>query len=113
MEQFTKYLKDAIENAQKIEKELIAAERKDEANLQKIRANVYGISESIFRVLSKTKTGKELTEEFLGRWSYLFTTWTASYEKAKEHNDTEKILVEEIKLEVHQEVKEKFLEWSE
>ena len=43
MNEFIQYLNNSIEAAQKKEQELIATERKDEANLQKIRANIYGI----------------------------------------------------------------------
>ena len=110
METFKTYLQGAIETANKTEAELIQTERKDEANLQRIRANVYGICLTILEVVSKTKEDSALWEEYLHKLTNLPKNWEISYEKAKAYNDVEKILIEETKLEVLQEVKEKFLE---
>ena len=51
MNEFENYLKKSIDTAQKKEQELIATERKDEANLQKIRANIYGICLTVQQTL--------------------------------------------------------------
>ena len=80
----------------------------DEANLQKIRANIYGICRTVFEVVSKTKSGEELREEYANKLDNLPKNWVESYEKAKLHNDVAKILIEETKLEVLKEVKAKF-----
>ncbi len=110
MENFINYLNNAIETAQKKEQELISTERKDEANLQKIRANIYGICQTVFNVVSKTKSGKALWNDYLSRLDNLSKSWVESYEKAKVHNDVEKILIEETKFQVLNEVKEKIQE---
>lgn len=110
MNEFIKYLNNSIEAAQKKEQELIASERKDEANLQKIRANIYGICRTVFEVVSKNKSGEELEKEYTSRLDNLPKNWVESYEKAKVHNDVEKILVEETKLEALKEVIAKFKE---
>lgn len=110
MNEFNLYLNFAIEIAQKKEQELIASDRKDEANLQKIRANIYGICRTVYEVVAKTKNGDELSEEYIKKLDNLPKNWVESYEKAKLHNDVEKILIEETKLEVLKEVKEKFEE---
>lgn len=110
MNDFIQYLKNSIENANQKEQELITTERKDEANLQKIRANIYGICRTIYEVAAKTKSGDELVEEYTKKLDNLPKNWVESYEKAKVHNDVEKILIEETKLEVLKEVKEKFEE---
>ena len=110
MNEFIKYLNQSIETAQKKEQELIITERKDEANLQKIRANIYGICLTIYEVVAKNKTGDELAKEYLNKLDNLPENWVKSYEKAKVHSDVEKILIEETKLEVLREVKEKFQE---
>lgn len=110
MNQFMMYLNTAIKNAQKKEQELIATERKDEANLQKIRANIYGICRTVYDVVAKTKSGEELAEEYIKKLDNLPKNWVESYEKARVHNDVEKILIEETKLEVLQEVKANFTE---
>lgn len=110
MNEFIMYLNNAIENTEKKEQELIATERKDEANLQKIRANIYGICRTVFEVMAKVKSGEELTEEYAKKLDNLPKNWVESYEKAKVYNDVEKILIEETKLEVLREVKAKVSE---
>lgn len=106
MNEFVLYLTSAIEIAQNKEQELIATERKDEANLQKIRANIYGICRTVVQVVAKEKCGNELWEDYLGRLDNIAKNWVKSYEKAKLHNDVEKILIEETKFQVLKEVKE-------
>lgn len=110
MKEFITYLSNSIENAGKKEQELISSERKDEANLQKIRANIYGICHTIFEVVLKSKSGEELEKEYTSKLDNLPKNWVESYEKAKVHNDVEKILIEETKLEVLKEVRAKFNE---
>ena len=111
MEQFLDYIKESIEKANKEEQSLIAQDRKDEANLMKIRANIYGICQTIYEVVSKTNSGEALKEEYLKKLTVIPQNWKASYDKAKEHNDVEKILIEEIKLDLIEEVKKKFQEY--
>ena len=113
MEQFINYLENSIEKANQKEAELVASARKDEANLQKIRANVYGICKTVYQVVAKSKNGAELRNEYIGRMTVIPKSWEESYEKAKVHNDVAKILIEETKLEVLHEVKAKFLELCE
>lgn len=110
MNEFIMYLINAIETAGNKEQELIVTERKDEANLQKIRANIYGICRTIYEVVAKTKSSAELREEYTKKLDNLPKNWVESYEKAKVHNDVTKILIEETKLEVLKEVKAKFIE---
>lgn len=107
MNEFIQYLNNSIETAQKKEQELIATERKDEANLQKIRANIFGICRTVVQVVAKEKNGEEIWEDYPGRLDNISRNWVESYEKAKLHNDVEKILIEETKFQVIKEVKEK------
>lgn len=53
---------------------------------------------------------EKLREDYLGYLTRIPENWKASYEKAKEHEDTEKLVIEEIKLEVLQTIKDKFEE---
>ena len=107
MNEFLMYLNNSIEAAQKKEQELIVTERKDEANLQKIRANIYGICLTVIQVIAKEKSGEELWKEYINRIDNISKNWVESYEKAKLHQDVEKILIEETKFQVLSEVKEK------
>ena len=111
MEQFIAYINESIERTNQKEQELIAQDRKDEANLMKIKANIYGICKTFYEVVSKTNSGEALKEEYLKKLSILPQSWKASYEKAREHQDVEKVVIEEIKLETLEEVKTKFQEF--
>lgn len=105
MNEFIQYLSNAIETAQIKEQELVASDRKDEANLQKIRANIYGICRTVYEVVEKN--GEEFYTDYVGRLDNISKNWIKSYEMAKEHQDVEKILIEETKFQVLNEVKEK------
>ena len=107
MNEFLMYLNNSIETAQKKEQELIATERKDEANLQKIRANIFGICLTVFQVVAKEKSDEMLWKEYISRIDNISKNWVESYEKAKLHQDVEKILIEETKFQTVNEVKEK------
>lgn len=107
MKEFMTYLNNAIETAEKKEQELIATERKDEANLQRIRANIYGICLTVVQVAAKAKSGDELWQDYRNRLDNISRSWGESYEKAKVHQDVEKILIEETKFQVLNEVKER------
>ena len=110
MEVFINYINQAMEEANQAEAELVQSDRKDEANLQRIRANVYGICLKVYQVVSKTHEEAALQKEYLNRLNAIAKNWEPAYEKAKAYNDVEKILIEEIKMEVMQGVKERFLE---
>ena len=107
MNEYVEYLNCSIEQAEKKEQELIATECKDEANLQKIRANIYGICRTVVGVVAKEKSGEELWTDYVKRLDNISKSWVESYEKAKEHQNVEKILIEETKFQVLNEVKEK------
>lgn len=96
MSKFETYLDERIEASTKEEQELIASERKDEANLIKIKNNIYGVCKTIYKAAAK--------EVYLAKLAHLEQVWSESYEKAKQFNDVEKIVVEETKLQVLAEV---------
>lgn len=99
MSEFMTYLEKRISETVQEEKRLIDSGRKDEANLEKIKNNVYGICKTVYEVAQKqTKKESEMAAFFEKRLEHLETTWRESYEKAKEFSDAEKILVEETKL---------------
>lgn len=109
MSEFLTYLENRISETTQEEKRLIDSGRKDEANLEKIKNNVYGICKTIYEVAQKqTQEEKEAASFFTKKLEHLETTWRESYEKAKEFSDTEKILVEETKLAVLGEAKQQF-----
>lgn len=110
MEQLITYIDETVTKLQQEERELAASDRKDESNLTKIRINVYGICKTLFEVSAKQKIKEEWKEDYPKRLTKLYENWKLSYEKAKEHNDVEKVVIEELKLQTLEEVKNKFME---
>ena len=110
IETFTAYLDDAISRCTEQEKALIADERKDEAVFEKIRANVYNIFRSVFGVAVNTcgEDADKVRDFLLKQIDHIPASWHASYEAARQHNDTAKVQIEEIKLAVVQEIKAEF-----
>lgn len=81
---------------------LTADDRRDEGNLTKIRANVYGICATILRAVGMEKG----SERILG----LRDTWETALIAARTHHDAEKVLVEEVKLEAMEDILKKLNE---
>lgn len=104
MDEFLKYIDESIHSLEMKEKELIADECKDEANLIKVRINVYGIARSFYEVVKKTCHGDNSAMEFENRVRKPSEAWKVSYDKAKEHNDIEKAVIEEIKLQTLEDI---------
>lgn len=116
IEKLTTYFDAAITRCAEQEKKLIADERKDEAVFEKIRANVY----NIFRTILGVAVGncgedlEKLRDFFLKQIDHIPASWRASYETAKQHDDTAKVQIEEIKLAVVQEIRAEFTKiWEE
>ena len=100
MNQFIQYINDTIEQLQKEEQELILSDRKDEANFVRIKTNICDICRTIYNVTEKRTTPDNLKEEYLKQLTRLPENWKMSLEKAREHGEVEKIVIEETKLEM-------------
>ena len=107
MEQFIAYIDQSVNALVQEEKNLAASDRKDEANLVKIRINVYGICKSIYGVFSNMPENSKWKEDYIKKLENMEKSWQSSYEKAKEHDDVKKAVIEEIKLQTLEEVKNK------
>ncbi len=96
--------------------ELQADERIDEANFEKVKANVYGIFRTVFGVaLQYCKNNSQAVEHFFRlRIQQIPLSWATSYKEAQQHQDAIKMHIEEIKLGVIEEIKEHFASiWEE
>lgn len=114
MSRFLEYIDDAVEKLQQEEKNLASTDRKDESNLVKIQINVYGICKTVYQVFAKTKSGEELKVNYLQKLDSLAQGWREAYEKAQKYNAVDKSVIEEIKLQVLENIKQKFVEiWEE
>ena len=96
MEQFMAYLDERAAFYRQESRRLAADDRRDEGDLAKIRANVYGICKSVFQVLDTEKGQTKLRG--------LQREWETSLATAREHNDGKKAAIEEIKLETLAEI---------
>ena len=99
MKQFVAYLDEKVESYRQESRRLVADDRRDEGNLAKIKANVYGICKSVFQVQGKEKAQVVLTG--------LRGEWETSLAAAREHDDVKKAAIEEIKLETLMEIRAK------
>ena len=106
MQEFITYIDEAVQNLEKEEQMLVNSERKDESNLVKIRINIYGICKTVLNVVAKGGN-PAWKDAYLQKLTVLSGNWRTSYEKAKEHNDVEKLVIEEIKLETMKEIMKK------
>lgn len=110
MKPFVKYIDDMITELKVEEQELISTDRKDEANFIRIKMNICDICKTVYVVSEKRFNGEALREEYLRQLTRLPENWKISYEKAKEHGDATKIVIEEIKLEVLETIRNSFEE---
>ncbi|MCM1118272.1 MAG: hypothetical protein NC543_02790 [bacterium] len=95
---------------------LAADDRADEANLEKVRINVYGIFKTILSAAERVCGEDDLAKKrfFLQKAEQIPTSWMTSYEKAKKHGDIEKMHIESIKLDTIQEIKDMYMQiWEE
>ena len=108
MSKYIEFLDQTIEELKKQERDLIQNNRKDEANFIRIKINICDISKTIYNVSAGKNSGSALKEEYVRQLTRLPENWIISYQKAKEHGDVQKILIEETKLEMLQMIKDKF-----
>ena len=88
-------------------KSLAAEDRTDESNILKAKSNIYDICKAVFGVAAKGTPDDAVKNEFLSKFSNITSQWEVSLAKAKEHEDTHKILIEEAKFSAVSEIKEK------
>lgn len=110
------FFESRIAECTKSEKELIMDERRDEANFEKIKANVFDIFKTVLTVAKKTcgDNAEAVQCFFLKKLETIPANWEAAYEKAQQHGDAEKMLIESIKLGAAQQIKAEFSKvWEE
>ncbi|MDE6280403.1 MAG: hypothetical protein K2M15_01205 [Oscillospiraceae bacterium] len=105
---FESYLDEQIVACKQRSQLLAEDDRIDEGNFEKVRANVYEIFKTILSVAERVcgKDDSAKRDFFLQKAEQIPTSWTASYEKAKQNGDVEKMHIERIKLDTIQEIKD-------
>lgn len=87
---------------------LQTSDRKDEANLVKVRANIYEVCGTVCRVHMNRPGGDP--DACRAQFEKFQAQWGAAREKAAAHGETDKALIEEIKLEALADIRQKFEE---
>ena len=115
-QKFESYLDEQITACKQRGNLLAADDRIDEGNFEKIRANVYEIFKSILSVAERVCGKDDLAKRafFLQKAEQIPTSWTDSYEKARQNGDIEKMQIESLKLDTIQEIKDMCMQiWEE
>lgn len=113
---FERYLEGRIAACKQRGGLLVADDRMDEGNFEKIRANVYEIFKTILSVTEKVCEEDDCAKKrfFLQKVEQIPSGWEASYEKAKQHGDVEKMHIEGLKLDTAREIREMYMQiWEE
>ena len=113
---FEFYLDEQIAACKQRSKLLAADDRIDEGNFEKIRANIYEIFKTILSVAERICGNDDLARRdfFLQKAEQIPASWAASYEKARQNGDVEKMHIESIKLDTIQEIKDMCMQiWEE
>ena len=89
---------------------LMAEERQDEARVYRASLNIYDIMGTLLNTSKKTagNDANLFKEEFHKLVTRVPVSWKMSLEKAKEHEDYEKVMMEEAKLGVVDSVVKKY-----
>jgi hypothetical protein len=96
MQEFITYLSRKTEEGKAETASLLADGRTDDANFAKVRTNIYDICRTVSQALvSRPGAGTGAIRAQLERFH---TEWGAALEKAKQHDNTHGIAVEETKL---------------
>ena len=105
-----RYFEEQIAMCNQRNKKLLDDERTDEATFEKVKANVYDIFRTILSVAVKTSKGDPdaVRRFFVQKTEQILSSWVTAYDKAKQHNDTVKMCLEQIKLDTIGEIKENF-----
>lgn len=104
------YFDKEISLCEQRSKNLLADDRADEAAHEKIKANVYDIFRTILSVAVKTGKGdpEAVSRFFFLKIQQIPSNWTTAYDQARQHDDTVKMQVEQIKLDTVSSIRETF-----
>ncbi len=114
--EFLEYLELSLKSSEEEIKELSGEDRNDEANHAKVKANIFQIFKTVFLGVANQKTlaKEEVKNLFQAKMESIPANWKKSLEKARTFEDTEKAMIEEIKLQTLEEIRNTFLKiWEE
>ena len=99
MDELMKALQAKVAEAAQSAAALAAEDRRDDANLEKIRGNVYGIFVSVLQAAAKQSSDEATQRSFFeGNLERIPSGWRIARAKAKERGDTVRLVQEDVKL---------------
>lgn len=108
METFVKELQAVAEQLRQQANGFAAQRRQDDADLTKIRANIYDICATIGTVVCKNTAPGQREAVWLKKLEELPRGWRAALEMAQTHGNGQRAAVEELKLETLEAVLKRF-----
>lgn len=110
MEDFVSFLESRVADAERSAAALRADDRRDEAALEKIRGNIYGIFVSVAQAGKKaTSTPEDLHAFVAGNIERIPAGWSIARDKAAAKGDSVRVVQEDVKLAAMQEVRDAFV----
>ena len=111
MEELKKALEAKVAEAAQSAATLMAEDRIDDANLEKIRGNVYGIFVSVLQAAEKQSPDDVTRREFFERnLERIPSGWHTARDMAWKRGDTVRLVQEDVKLAALDEVEQAFRE---
>ena len=111
MEKLMKALEAKVAEAAQSAAALAAEDRRDDANLEKIRGNVYGIFVSVLQAGEKQSSDDASRRAFFdNNLERIPSGWRIARDKAEERGDTVRLVQEDVKLAAIDEVRQAFRE---
>lgn len=103
---FSAFLTEQVDACKAKEQNLLSKSRKDEANFEKIRTNIFELFQSVWSAANKSSENPQ--RFFLKKLEKIPVNWQNSLEKAVQYDDAGKAHIETIKLEAAKEIKGAF-----
>lgn len=100
MDNFMQFLEERIAKCKERATALERDHRKDEAVFEKVQENVYDIFRSVWKVAYQQcgEDNAARIQFFQIRLQQIPSSWTQALEKARQHGDEKKVLIEGLKL---------------
>lgn len=115
MDNFMQFLEARILKCKERAAALESDHRKDEAVFEKVRENVYDIFRSVWQVAYQ-QCGEDKaarTQFFQIRLAQIPSSWMQALERAQQHGDEKKALIEKIKLSAIEDITAAFEQYRE
>lgn len=108
-ESFIRYLDGRTSEIKDSIIRLMEDNRRDEADFEKIRANIFQIIRTIVQSSQRITENEDKQVQFVdSRLGEFEETWRGALEKAEAHHDERRVLQEQVKLEALKEIKGTF-----